>query len=96
MLKEQDYIEIKVRIGDLLNCFPTRRIRRKDMNLYNHKLKNVVDDIERRINASYVDNKDSKKVCLNDVCQYFNRNYRTNCSHGNWRCIRPKSKPIQK
>ena len=48
MLNEQDLIEIKVRIGNLINVFTTGRIRKKDMPFYNKQLNYVMDFIEEK------------------------------------------------
>ncbi len=47
-LRKQDEMmtEVKVRIGNLLDCFTTNVIRKKDMEDYNKKLNEVVDFIE--------------------------------------------------
>lgn len=47
-LSEQEYIHIKVRIGNLISSdvFPTRVIRNKDIPTFNKKLDEVVNYIE--------------------------------------------------
>ena len=66
-LKEQDYIEIKVLIGNLLNCFPTNRIRGKDMPRFNQELNDIIKDIETRVNASPSDN---NKIIQSSKCHH--------------------------
>jgi len=41
----KEAVEIKVRIGNLLDLFPTGRIRKKDMDKYNDELNKIMNDI---------------------------------------------------
>jgi len=53
ILTEREYINIKVRISNLINLFTTGRIRKKDMPLYNKHLNYVVDFIEDTIESKH-------------------------------------------
>ena len=37
--------ELKVRMGNLIDLFPTGRIRRKDMNAFNNELNKIMNEI---------------------------------------------------
>lgn len=53
-LTEQDYIEIKVRMGNLINVFPSHHIRRKNMAGFNQSVDRVVKFIEDKVkNMNY-------------------------------------------
>ena len=55
--REYDLINLKVKIGTLLTCFPTNVIRSKDMPSFNAKLNDVMDDIHIKIiNAELKEN----------------------------------------
>jgi len=54
LLTEKEYINIKVRISNLINLFTTGRIRKKDMPLYNEHLNYVIDFIDDTIESKQI------------------------------------------
>jgi hypothetical protein len=41
----QEATRLKVMVGNLLDCFPTGRIRKKDMDRYNDELNRVMSEL---------------------------------------------------